>query len=120
MRHILIALSIIVLLASCTAEEGMTYQTKFWIGSYDALGEGEVADMQKEIQGKLDVLNLIADDSFAACDKFNIVNEESTSTFHLVITDNDTSKVAAALSSYMDVIKGAYNIRIIEEPHVVK
>ncbi|MFT7611980.1 MAG: hypothetical protein ACI9J3_000929, partial [Parvicellaceae bacterium] len=100
MRHILIALSIILILASCSSEAGMSYQTKFWIGSYDALSEGEVADMQKEIQGKLDVLILIADDSFSNCEKFNIVNEESTSTFELVITDNDTSKVELALSSY--------------------
>ena len=119
MRNLIIALTITLIFSACS-ENGRSYKTKFWIGSYDAMDESEeVTDMAKEIQGKLDVLNLIGDDSFSKCQSFSIVNEESTSTFEIILTDADTTKIEDALAAYMFVIKGAYNIKVIEEPHAI-
>jgi hypothetical protein len=113
--------AVCMLLSSCNESEEAAYQATIWLGTYEALhlGEGEQFD-EKEIQGKLDILELIAENSFEGCTGFTIENRESTSTFEIKVSDPDTVKVREALNAYLDIIEGGYEVRVIEETHPIE
>ncbi|HAE30628.1 MAG TPA: hypothetical protein DCF89_05895 [Flavobacteriales bacterium] len=106
---------------SCDKKDESSYQATIWLGTYEALDTGADSEFdEKEIQGKLDILKLIAENSFEGCKGFTIENRESTSTFEIKVSDPDTVKVKEALNAYLDIIEGGYEVRVIEETHPVE
>ncbi|MDG2331625.1 MAG: hypothetical protein P8M05_08535 [Flavobacteriales bacterium] len=121
---VLIFATLVLLFSSCGSNEVLNSDTSYtatiWLGTYDAmqLVEGE-ENNSKELQGKLDVLMFLADKTFMDCSKYSIHNKEATSTFEIEVSGQDTVKVKEALNSYLDIIEGGYEIRVIEETHPV-
>ena len=110
----IVFVTLLTLAFSCSSEQSPTCSAKVWIESFDSAGS---VDVNKEIDAKLELLNLMAGDSFAEFESFSISNHEGTSTFDIVITDADTAKSNEALNLYIDMISNAYNVQIIEAPH---
>ena len=121
---VLIFAAFVLLFSSCDNNEVLDSETSYtatiWLGTYDAmqLVEGEETN-NKEMQGKIDVLMFLADKTFIDCSKYTIHNKEATSTFEIEVSGQDTVKVKEALNSYLDIIEGGYEIRVIEETHPV-
>ncbi len=116
----LLFVPILLFLFSCGSDNSPAYMTEIWIGSTATADELNVGDVQKEIQAKLDVLNLIAEDSFKDYTSYSIDNHDQTSTFLITVTGNDTSAVKESMNVYLGIVQGAYNVRIIKEPHRVE
>jgi hypothetical protein len=121
---VLIFAAFVLLFSSCDNNQVLDSETSYtatiWLGTYDAmqLVEGEETN-SKEMQGKIDVLMFLADKTFIDCSKYTIHNKEATSTFEIEVSGQDTVKVKEALNSYLDIIEGGYEIRVIEETHPV-
>lgn len=124
-------IAITLLLLSCSSPEeaatssaptpqtGLT--TKVWLGSDAPLTPEEMVDIEKEIQGRLDMLELIAADSFGQFEGYAVENvESSTSAFEISIYNSDTAEIREAINSYLDLIQGAYQVKILEEIHPVE